>query len=37
MTVADLGTPGSPGYSSEYPARMEAWARSVAENRVLAH
>jgi hypothetical protein len=36
-TVADLGTPGSPGYPSEYPARVEAWARSVAENRVLAH
>jgi hypothetical protein len=36
MTVADLGTPGSPGYPSEYPARVEAWARSVAEHRVLA-
>ena len=35
MTVADLGTPGSPGYPSEYPARVEAWARSVAEHRVL--
>jgi Family of unknown function (DUF5946) len=37
MTVAGLGTPGSPGYPSEYPARVEAWARSVAENRILAH
>jgi hypothetical protein len=37
MTVADLGTPGSPGYASEYPARVEAWAQSVAENRILAH
>ena len=36
LTVADLGTPGSPGYPSEYPARVEAWARSVAEHRVLA-
>ena len=37
MTVADLGTPGSEGYPSEYQARVEAWARSVAENRLLAH
>ena len=36
MTVADLGTAGSPGYPSEYPARVEAWARSVAGHRVLA-
>ncbi len=36
MTVADLGTPGA-GHPSQYPARVEAWARSVAENRVLAH
>ncbi len=36
VTVADLGTPGSPGYPSEYPARVEEWARSVAEHRVLA-
>ena len=36
MTVADLGTPGSRIYPSEYPTRVEAWARSVAEHRVLA-
>lgn len=35
MTVADLGTPGSPGYPSEYPSEVESWARSVAENRFL--
>jgi hypothetical protein len=37
MTVIDLGMPGSPGYPSEYPSRVKAWARSVAEHRVLAH
>jgi len=35
MTVADLGTPGSPGYPSEYPSEVEFWAKSVAENRFL--
>lgn len=35
MTVADLGTPGSPGYPSEYPSEVESWAKSVAENRFL--
>jgi hypothetical protein len=35
MTVADLGTPGSAGYLSEYPVRVEAWARSVARHRFL--
>ena len=35
MTVADLPTPGSSGYPSEYPDGMESWARSVAEHRFL--
>ena len=35
MTVADLGTPGSPGDPSEYPNEVESWAKSVAENRFL--
>jgi hypothetical protein len=35
MTVADLLTPGSAGYPSEYPDRVESWARSVAEHRFL--
>jgi hypothetical protein len=35
MTVADLGTPGSPGYPSEYPSEVESWAKSLAENRFL--
>jgi hypothetical protein len=35
MTVADLGMPGSPGYPSEYPGKVESWARSVAEHRFL--
>ena len=34
-TVADLGTPGSPGYPSEYPSEVESWAKSLAENRFL--
>ena len=37
MTVADLGAPGSLDYPSEYPARVEAWARSVTEHRFLAN
>lgn len=32
-TVAGLPVPGSPRYPSEYPAQVEAWARSVAEHR----
>jgi hypothetical protein len=35
MTVADLGTPGSLDYPSEYPSKVESWARSVAEHRFL--
>lgn len=35
MSVADLGAPDSPGYSSEYSGKVEAWARLVAENRVI--
>jgi hypothetical protein len=35
MTVADLGTPGSPGYPSKYPSEVESWAKSAAENRFL--
>ena len=35
-TVAVLPAPGSPRYPSEYPARVEAWARSVAEHRFLS-
>lgn len=34
-TVADLPAPDSPRYPSEYPAAVEAWARSVAERRFL--
>jgi hypothetical protein len=37
MTVADLGTPGSLGYPTEYPSRVEAWAQSVAEHRFLGN
>ena len=35
MTVADVVTPGSPGYPSEYPSEVESWAKSLAENRFL--
>lgn len=34
-TVVDLPVPGSPQYPSEYPARVETWARSVAQHRFL--
>ena len=35
MSVADLGTPGSPDYPSRYPEQVGSWARSVAEHRFL--
>ena len=35
ITVADLVTPGSLGYPSEYPSEVESWAKSLAENRFL--
>lgn len=35
MTVADLGSPDSPDYPSEYPQRVESWAKSLAEHRLL--
>jgi hypothetical protein len=35
MTVADLPAPGSPDYPSEYPDKVESWARSAAEHRFL--
>lgn len=34
-SVADLPTPGSPRFRSEYPAAVEAWAKSMAEHRFL--
>ena len=34
ITVADLPAPGSTGYPSEYPGKVEVWARSVAQNRI---
>ena len=35
MTIADLPAPGSPGYPSEYPDKVESWARLMAERRFL--
>ena len=35
MNVVDLGSPDSPDYPSEYPQRVESWARSLAEHRLL--
>ena len=34
MTVADLPAPRSTGYPSEYPGKVEVWARSAAQNRI---
>ena len=35
MTVADLPALGSAGYPSEYPGKVVAWAKSVAENSFI--
>lgn len=34
ITVADLGSPGSPDYPSEYPRKVESWAKSLVECRL---
>jgi hypothetical protein len=34
-TVASLSMPGSTGYPSKYPDEVSAWAKSVAEHRLL--
>ncbi|MBA2376619.1 MAG: hypothetical protein H0V75_10920 [Rubrobacter sp.] len=35
MTVVDLGSTDSPDFPSEYPQRVESWAASLAEHRLL--
>lgn len=34
MTVAHLDPPESPDYPSEYPRKVESWAKSLAEHRL---